>query len=515
MAKYIEGRDRNQLNMSPMALDEMITENNPVRVIDALVETFDMLAMGFKHAKPSEIGRYPYNPKSLMKLYIYGYFNGIRSTRKLEKECRRNIEAMWLLEGLTPDDKTISNFRKENKEAMKEVFKEFHILCNELQLFGKKLLAVDGSKFKANNARRKSFTKKKVKKMLEHYEKKVEEYMELLTANDKESEQEEKIKYTNKEIISKIEEMKKRVEELTEMGEKIEESGEISLTDPDSRHMSVSNNGTDIAHNVQIAVDSKAHLVVAVDVVSTPADQKQLHNIAKKAVEELWTKEEIERMKEDEENIITVLADKGYYSGEELKKCKEDHIETIVPKQRGGANTGNNEFAKEKFEYDKEQDIYICPRGKVLKNISRESSKEQTFKNFEACAECDDKSKCTTAEKGRKVTRGEYQEIYDEVNERTKENKVLYKQRQMLGEHPFGTVKRALGFSYFLTRGNASVKAESYMHFFTYNLIRVINVVGVEELTRRLKARKRTFFAIFYRCLIYAKTLVKNQRLCV
>ena len=171
-----------------MALDEMITENNPVRVIDALVETFDMLAMGFKHAKPSEIGRYPYNPKSLMKLYIYGYFNGIRSTRKLEKECRRNIEAMWLLEGLTPDDKTISNFRKENKEAMKEVFKEFHILCNELQLFGKKLLAVDGSKFKANNARRKSFTKKKVKKMLEHYEKKVEEYMELLTANDKESE---------------------------------------------------------------------------------------------------------------------------------------------------------------------------------------------------------------------------------------------------------------------------------------------------------------------------------------
>lgn len=504
MSRYIKGEDRNQLSILPISLDEMIADDNPARVIDALVDSFDMEALDFKYALTKIIGRKPYNPKDLLKLYIYGYFNGIRSTRKLEKECRRNIEVMWLLDNLKPDDKTISNFRKDNRKAIAEVFKQFSMLCNELGLYGKEIIAVDGSKFRANNSRKKNYTKNKVKKMLTYYEEVANKYIELLNENDKNEEKE--VNYTKEEITDRLEKAKIRIEELKEMAEEIKQNGEISITDPDAKHMSVSNNGTDIAHNVQIAVDSKNHLVVAVDVVSTPADQNQLHNITIKAVEELGLKENEKHDPEnesenktsnEEKEIITVLADKGYYCREELKKCKQDNIKTIVAKPKTTSKTGNEEYLKDHFIYDKEKDIYICPNGETLRNISRASSKEQKYRNTQACNQCGDKDKCSTSKQGRLLRRGQYQEAYDEVDKVTIENKELYKQRQMLVEHPFGTVKRALGFTYFLTRGNENVKAESFMHFFTYNLIRIINILGVEKLTRILRAKQQAFFMFF------------------
>ncbi|SNT32932.1 Transposase DDE domain-containing protein, partial [Anaerovirgula multivorans] len=331
-----------------------------------------------------------------------------------------------------------------------------------------------------------------------YYEETAKKYIELLNENDKTDK--ETVKYTKEEITSKLEAAKKRIEELTEMAEEIQRNGEISITDPDAKHMSVSNNGTDIAHNVQIAVDSKSHLVVAVDVVSTPADQNQLHNMASKAVEELGLKENNDLEDETshaEKEIITVLADKGYYSGEELEKCKNDHIKTIVPKQKSGTKTGDEEYIKDKFIYDKDKDIYICPGGKELQNISKTSSKDKVYRNTKACSKCKHKDKCTTSKKGRVIKRGPYQETYDEVDKITLENKELYRQRQMIVEHPFGTIKRALGFTYFLTRGNENVKSESCMHFFTYNLIRVINILGAKELTRILKAKQQAFFNVF------------------
>ena len=503
MSRYIQGEDRNQLNMLPISLDEMISDDNPIRVIDALVDSLDMHVLGFKYATPKNIGRKPYDPKHLLKLYIYGYFNGIRSTRKLEKECKRNIEVMWLLDNLKPDDKTISNFRQDNKKAMIEVFKQFSMLCNELGLYGKEIIAIDGSKFRANNSRRKNYTKNKVKKMLKYYEQVANKYMDLLNENDS-FEGKEEI-YTKDEIKQKLEEAQHRIQELTEMAEEIDKNGEISITDPDARHMSASNNGTDISHNVQIAVDNKNHLVVAVDVVSNPADQTQLYNMASKAVESLELKEEDKESKLDEsenntkedsnKEIITVLADKGYYSGEELEKCIKDNIKPIVPKQRSSSKTGEEGYLKENFIYDKEKDIYICPNGKIMSNISRETSQNQVYKNHQACNKCKDKEKCTTSKRGRQIKRGPYQEIYDKVDKLTIENKELYKERQMIVEHPFGTVKRSLGFTYFLTRGNDNVKAESFMHFFTYNLIRVINIVGVKRLLEILEAKKQAFFS--------------------
>lgn len=504
MSRYIEGENRNQLNMLPISLDEMIAEDNPVRVIDALVDSLDIKALNLQYSNPKKIGRKPYDPKHLLKLYIYGYFNGIRSTRKLERECKRNIEAMWLLDNLKPDDRTISNFRQYNKKAIIEVFKQFSMLCNELGLYGKEIVAIDGSKFKANNSRKKSYTKNKVKKMLKHYEEVANKYIELLSENDNKEDQ--TTTYSKEEIQEKLKKAKQRIEELTEMGEEIEKNGEISITDPDAKHMMANNNGTDISHNVQIAVDNKNHLVIAVDVVSSPADQTQLHNMSSKAVENLGLKEENnsnespkkKNIKEEDKEILTVIADKGYYSGEELKKCKEDNIKTIVSKQKISNKTGEEEYLKDNFIYNKDKDIYICPRGAELRNVSKLTSKDQVYKNFEACQKCKYRDKCTRSKKGRIIKRGPYQEIYDEVDKITRENKELYKQRQMIVEHPFGTVKRGLGFTYFLTKGNENVKAESHMHFFTYNLIRVINIVGVKRLIEILEARKQAFLNLIH-----------------
>ncbi|WP_066499383.1 IS1182 family transposase [Abyssisolibacter fermentans] len=492
MQRFIEGKNRNQINIVPMSFEDKISKDNPVRIIDALVESFDMHKLGFVHAKTKKTGRKPYNPKDLMKLYIYGYFNGIRSSRKLEKECKRNIEVMWLLNELTPDDKTICNFRKNNKKALMQVFKQFSMLCNELNLYGKEIIAIDGSKFRANNSRRKNYTRKKVAKMMKHYEEIAQKYIDLLEEND-ETEIKNGIENNSKEEIKeKLEKAKKRIAELTEMADEISKNGDISITDPDAKHMGVSNNGTDIAHNVQIAVDSKNDLVVTVDVISSAVDKNQLHNMASKAIKELGIES---NKKEENKPIVTVLADKGYYTGEELLKCKKDKIKAIVAQPRNGSCTANEEYLKEKFEYDKNKDVYICPNNQVLRNISRPTSKQKIYKNPKACEKCNDKDKCTTAKKGRKVLRGEYQDIYDEAAKTMDENKKLYKRRQMIVEHPFGTIKRALGFTYFLTRGNESVKAESYMHFFIYNLKRVINIIKIDKLLKLLKAKRATFFA--------------------
>ena len=260
--------DRNQLNFIPMSFDELIDENNPVRVIEAFVKMLDMEELGCKHAVPSKTGRPPYNPKDMLKLYIYGYFNGIRTSRKLEKECKRNIELMWLLKNLTPDDKTISDFRKNNKKVVINTFKQFSMLCQELNLIGKEIVTIDGSKFRACNSRHKSYTKRKVAKMLEYYEECANKYIELMEME----EPPENICNLNQ----KLEKALNRIKELNKMEAEIEENGEISMTDPDSRHMSVSNNGTNIAHNVQTAVDAKNHLIIAVDVTSNAQDNGQL-----------------------------------------------------------------------------------------------------------------------------------------------------------------------------------------------------------------------------------------------
>ncbi|WP_179239887.1 IS1182 family transposase, partial [Sedimentibacter hydroxybenzoicus] len=385
MQRYEEGTDRNQVQV--VSLEDLIGENNPVRVIDAFVNSLDIEKMGFQYAQTKETGRKPMNPSDMSKLYIYGYFNGIRTSRKLEKECEKNIEVMWLINNLKPHNKTISEFRRNNKKALENIFREFSMLCNTLNLIGKEMVAIDGSKFRAHNSRKRNYTKNKVKKMIEHFEESASQYLELLEKGDKEDN--EQTDFTKENITEKFEAAKKRIEELKEMYEDIKQNGEISITDKDARHMSVSNNGTDIAHNVQIAVDSKNHLVVAVDVVSNPADQGQLYNIAKQAAKELGielkNKEENQSEEEYEEYLLTILADKGYYEYENLKDCLDSGIKPIVAKENASNKTGNKKYIRDNFIYDKEKDIYICPEGKILNNVSNPTSQNQLYRNKAAC----------------------------------------------------------------------------------------------------------------------------------
>jgi transposase len=504
--------DREQTNMLPITFDDMISENNPVRVIEAFVEMLDVKALGFKYSETKDTGRMPYNPKDLLKLYIYGYYNSIRTSRKLETECNRNIELMWLLRKLAPDFKTIADFRKDNKEALIKVFKEFKLLCIELNLIDRETVAIDGSKFRACNSRNRSFTKSKVEKMIKHFEESAKEYLKLLETSDKNEEQATKLNI--QDIEAKLQNAKKRIEELNIMQKEIEANGEISITDPDARHMKVSNNGTDIAHNVQIAVESKNHLVVAIDVTSNAADNGQLYPMAELVKKELGVE------------TITAIADKGYYNGKDLKSCEENGITAIISKQKISNSTGDENYTKDKFIYDKDEDTYTCPMGNKLKRVSKDGAKRASYKCDE-CDDCPNKANCTTNKKGRGISTSEYQEYYDRADKRFAENIELYKKRQMLVEHPFGTVKRGLGYTYLLLKGNEKVKCESHMHFFVYNLKRVINIMGITPLKNAIEARtmsinKGITLCIFYFCannkvfsrlqqIFYSKLVFQNS----
>jgi len=430
----------------------------------------------------------PYNPKDMLGLYVYGYFNGIRTSRKLERECGRNIELMWLLNSLAPDFKTIADFRKDNKTALIGVFKEFSLFCDEMNLIGKEMVAIDGSKFRACNSRRKNFTKRKIEKMLEHYEQSAKKYMELLEHIDDSDSELSNIDKSN--MQGKLLNAKRRIEELNQLQKEVEEKGEVSLTDPDARHMSVSNNGTDISHNVQTAVDSKHHLVVAIDVISNAADNGQLFSMAE------LTKQELNVEK------ITVVADKGYYNGKDLKSCEENGITAIVSKQKFNNGTCGENFTKDKFTYNKEEDCYVCPTGNKLKRISKVEAIRARYRCTE-CNDCPKKTSCTTNQKGREVSPTEYQEYYDRADKIFAENLYLYKKRQMIVEHPFGTIKRSLGYTYFLMRGNEKVKCETYLHFFVYNFKRVINILGITPFLDALKEKKRNIDEINSRIFLY------------
>lgn len=459
--------ERNQYTILPFSFDELISEDNIVRVIDAYVDKLDMGELKFRYAQTRVAGNKPYNPKQMLKLYLYGYYNGIRSSRKLEKETTRNIEVMWFMEKLQPNFRTISDFRKNNIESMKKVFGAFSGLCDELGLIGKEIEAIDGSKFRANNSRRKNITKGKLEKQIGYYEKQAEEYMKVLDEEDKKEENNnDKVKASKDEIKEKIEKAKKRIKELEEEKVDIEENGEKSLTDPDSRHMMSSNNGTDVSHNVQIAVDSKNDLVVTVDVTSSPADQGQLYTVASKTKKILGVKN------------ITVIADKGYYTGEDLRRCARNRIKAIVATPRN-VNT--------EFRYDKIKDIYICKEGKELHHTGK---KHAVYINSKECKKCPNRIKCIgETSKGKRITRNKNTEAMERANRRYNKNKTLYKRRQEIVEHVFGTVKRAFGYTYFLLRGNRKVKGESFMFFLSYNIKRVSNILGNKELLKYIMAK--------------------------
>lgn len=478
---YIQGADRHQITLFPESIDDYIKENNPVRIIDAYIERLDMKALGFCKAECPPVGRPPYNPKDLLKLYLYGYLNRIRTSRRLEHEAARNIEVIWLLKKLKPDFKTISDFRKNNKKALKNVFRDFTKICDGWSLFGKEMVAIDSTKFRASNSKKNNFSDKKLKRHLQRIDQKIEKYMQELDKGDTDESCDRKL---NKEDIQKIiEELQSRKQTYEEYQEKLEENGqnEISTTDPDARLMTGNNNSVDVSYNVQTTVDSQHKIIADFKVTQNPNDLGELDNMALRAKRLFGGKE------------FEVVADKGYYKAQDLKKCVENGITPYVAKQTYSNGTGDKDFYSDKFTYNKEKNVYTCPAGKELYYSRKRTRKGNVigyeYTNYAACKDCDLKDRCTTSKKGRSICRHVVQDFLDTIDLQTELNKDKYQMRQTIVEHPFGTVKRGLDAYYFVTRGKFSVTAEMSLSYLAYNLKRVINILGVEEILRRLEAK--------------------------
>jgi len=485
---YIKGVDRHQTTLFPESIEDYITSDNPVRVIDAYVEQLDMGALKFNFATAPSVGRPPYDPRIMLKLYLYGYLNRTRSSRRLEHEAKRNVELLWLLEKQAPDFKTIADFRKNNKIAIKEIFKDFVRLCKEWDLFGKETVAVDGTKFKASNSKKNNFSKKKLERHKKYIDEKIDRYLDELDKND--ALEKEDRQPSTEELEKRIEELKRRKTRFEDLEKELETSGqsEISTVDPDARLMNNNNNNVDVAYNVQTSVDHKHKLICDFKVTNEPNDLGKLSPMALRAKEIF----EVEK--------LDVLADKGYYETKCLKTCVENKIRPYVSKQKRGNRTGDKDFYADKFSYDKQKDVYICPAGEELKYARTRTTKKDglvgyDYRNFKACQVCKEKARCSSSEKGRSIYRCKDQDFLDSLDLKSKEDFARYKQRQMIVEHPFGTIKRWWDGSYFLTRGLGNVSTETALTYTAYNFKRVVNILGVEEIVRRLQEREKSVLA--------------------
>lgn len=469
---YVLGEDRSQVVLFPECLDDYILAENPIRFVDAFVERLDLGELGFQKAEPKDIGRPAYHPGVLLRLYVYGYLNNIRSSRKLERETHRNVELMWLMGKLTPDHKTIADFRKDNLKPIKQVWREFSKLCKQMDLFGGDLVAVDGSKFRASNSRERNFTRQKLDKLISRIDQRIEEYLGQLEEGDQ---CEAEIKApTAQELKEKIEALKNRKQTHQQRQEKLNKSGEtqISLTDPDSRLMKT-REGSNVCYNVQMAVDSKHKLIVAFEASNAVNDFEQLASIAKQAKQELGVEK------------LEAVADMGYYDCGEVKECEDDGITVYMEKPP--LNQNNGLFTKDDFSYNAEKDVYVCPAGEELgyRCEVKEKGRQIRYYDTAACQNCAIKSRCTTAEK-RRIKRLADEEVVERMAARVRAGPDKLRLRKQLVEHPFGTIKRSMGQGYFLMRGKLKVGTEISLTSMAYNMKRVINIVGVKKMLEAL-----------------------------
>ena len=474
---HIQGNDRDQLTLFPEALDDYICQENPVRFIDGFINNLDLRQMGFTHAVLQETGRPPYHPGDLLKLYVYGYLNRVRSSRRLEKEANRNVELMWLMRRLTPDFKTIADFRRDNHKAIQKVCRSFTLFCRECDLFGGELIAIDGSKFKAVNSRRKNFTKRKLKSFIKKNDQQIEDYLNDLDENDELEAQVHKP--TAEEIQEKIDSLKERKGKLGKLLDELESSGEtqISLTDPDSCSMPLGqNHGTQVGYNVQVSVDAKHKLIIDHDVTNEVNDFDQLERMATRAKEILQADE------------LEVIADKGYYDGAQIKACLQKGITPTIPKANTSANRKKGLFTKQDFRYDLETDCYRCPAGKIMTFRFQTTEKDRLIKYYatSSCRDCKIKHKCTSSKDGRRITRWVDEDLLDEMQRRIEDNPDLRTRRKAIVEHPFGTIKLSMDQGYFLMKGIPKTSAEVSFSFLAYNIKRVINIMGVPKMIEAL-----------------------------
>ena len=479
MKRFIEGEDRRQATLLPDSLEDYVAEDNPVRVVDVFIDELDLEALGFSGVVPEQTGRPAYHPAALLKIYLYGYLNRIQSSRRLERETQRNIELMWLTGRLMPDFKTIADFRRDCGPAIRAACAQFIVLCRQFNLFTRAIVAIDGSKFKAVNNRDKNFTVAKVAKRIEQVEASIARYLAALDRADREDGDVAEAKTVR--LKEKIEGLRRQMQSLREIGKQVEAAPDkqVSLTDPDARSMATSGKGTGIVgYNMQIAVDAEHHLIVAHDVTNVGSDRAQLTAMSRKAREASGCEE------------VTVLADRGYYNGDEVLACEGTGILPVIPKTQTSGNAKRGLFTVADFIYDAENDRYTCPAGEHLTKGKVRSDRRDNidhYRNLTACLTCALKPRCTP-DKVKRLKRWEHESVLDKMQARLDHMPEAMTIRRQTVEHPFGTLKAWMGSTHFLTRTLEKVKTEMSLQVLAYNMKRMINIFGVNPLMQAIAA---------------------------
>jgi transposase len=479
MKRFVEGLDRSQITLFPETLEDFVAEDNPVRVIEAFVEGLDLGGLGFEGVDPKATGRPAYHPLVLLKLYIYGYLNRVQSSRRLEREAGRNVEVLWLCGRLVPDHKTIADFRKDNGPAIRKVCAQFVALCRRLGLVTAASVAIDGSKFKAVNNRDRNFTAAKMKRRVAQIEKSVARYLAQLDSADRQEPTEALALRTTrlKEKIAKLGEEMKRLEAL-EATRQAAPDQQISLTDPDARSMATSGRGSGVVgYNVQAAVETEHHLIVAHEVINVGNDRAQLSPMAEKAKDALGVDE------------LDVVADRGYFDSEEILTCEQAGIAVTLPKPQTSGAKAEGRFTKQDFRYVADEDVYICPAGERLTYRYTREEAGLAIRRYwtNVCPDCPMKALCTTG-KERRVSRWEHEEVLEAVQRRLDENPEAMRRRRETVEHPFGTIKARMGATHFLMKRLRNVRTEMALSVLAYNLTRVMSIMGIGPLLQAMKA---------------------------
>ena len=477
MKRFIEGEDRSQVTLLPECLDDFIAEDNPVRVVDAFVEELDLNALGFEGVAPADTGRPSYHPAVLLKIYIYGYLNHIQSSRRLERECQRNLELMWLIGRLAPDFKTIADFRRHSGAGIRNVCRRFVVLCRELKLFSQAVVAIDGSKFKAVNNRDRNFTAVKIDRFQEQVAQSIQRYLDTLETADRSHSVGMQAK--TERLQDKIKKLRQRMRQLDELKTQLKsEPGEqLSMTDPDARSMATSRLGSGIVgYNVQAAVDAKHHLIVAHEVTNDNSDRSQLSAMARAARAAMGTVR------------LYAHADRGYYNGRELKACEDAGIAAYVPKPMTSNAKAEGRFDKADFIYIARDDEYKCPAGqRAIFRFAREERGLLIRRYWSsACPQCPIKMKCTPSD-FRRISRWEHEAALEAVQRRLDRRPSAMTVRKRTIEHVFGTLKHWMGSAHFLTRRLPNVATEMSLHVLAYNLKRVMSILGIAKTMKAMK----------------------------
>ena len=478
MNRFVQCEERTQDSVLPYRLEDYVTEDNPVRVIDVFVCELDLTGLGFDGMHPQATGRPGYHPSALLKIYLYGYLNRIQSSRRVERETQRNVELMWLTGRLMPDFKTIANFRKDNGPAIRNVCRQFIVLCRQLNLFSQAVVAVDGSKFKAVNNRDRNFTSAKVQRRMEQIEASINRYLSALDVADQQEAGTEHGR--SSKLKAKIEALTQRMQQLKEIGVLVQAAPDkqISLTDPDARSMATSGKGTGVVgYNVQTAVDAQHHLIVAHEVTNVGNDRGQLASMAQQAQTAMGRKD------------LEAIADKGYFKGEEILACESVGITPFVPKPLTSGSKAEGRFGKQDFVYVAEDNTYRCPAGQRLTWRFASVEDGMTLHSYwtSACQECPLKAKCTTG-KERRIKRWEHESVLETMQQRLDQAPEKMAVRRQTVEHPFGTIKAWMGATHFLTKTLGRVSTEMSLHVLAYNLKRVMKVLGVMPLMQEMRA---------------------------